>query len=398
MFEMSPGTDSAVLPCPSNSNVLSLLLVEDSVVDAQLVRHYLRVGLDQDVNLKHVETVTAAHNTLISRRYDLVLLDLNLPDSTGLDTFSGVRSRAKNSPVLILSGDDNSQLAVAAVRAGAQDYLFKGELGPQSLGRQVRLAIERNNRISLQAQLKVAHEQIRVARHIQKGLYPQTAPSVEGFDIAGHAWAAEHACGDLFDFLPDRDGTIGVVVGDVSGHGLGAALKMIETRAALHAFAEYETDLAKLIGGVHRVFCSGQDFETPCMFITMFLGRLNPENHILSYASAGHSAFHISEGGHIEETVTMDYPIGVADEMSGSETCQVTIEPGDVFVIPTDGFYEAGMRQNNGLGREGMLSTVRANQHRTSSQIIDAMYAASCEQLGGAPLPDDMAAIVIKAT
>lgn len=396
MIEMSADEDSVVIPAIASGSFLNLMLVEDSPADARLVQHHLKRGLIAEFAVKHVESVSEAIGCLENARFDLILLDLNLPDSTGLKTFYSVFEKANGCPILIMSGNDDSELAVIAVRDGAQDYILKGDIGPVAMGREVRFAIERNNRISLERQLEGAHEQIRVARRLQKGLYPRNAPKVEGFDIGGHAWAAEHACGDYFDFLPMSQGTIGVVVGDVSGHGLGPALKMVETRAALHAFSEYEDDLGKLIDGVHRVFCGGQKFEAIGLFVTLFLGRLNPVTRVLQYSSAGHPAFHLTASGDVRTTETMDYPIGLVDNMSGEETREIRLNSGDIIVIPTDGFYEAGAGRSALLGVDGMMSVVRSHRNETAEEIVKAMYKTSRNHLRGQPQEDDMAAIVIK--
>ena len=239
---------------------LRFLLVEDCATDAYLVQTLLKHGLDVPIYVDQVETLAAAIESLAKKQFDLVLLDLTLPDSSGIGTFYSILKHTRNGPVLILSGDEAGEAAVKAIRDGFQDYILKAELSAHTLGPEMRFAIERSERIRAEQQLKVAHEQIRIARKLQKGLYPLSAPTCNGFDIAGSAWTAEHACGDDYDFLPMGSENVGIVVGDVSGHGLGPALKMVEARAALHAFSEYENNLGKLISRVHHVFCGGQHF------------------------------------------------------------------------------------------------------------------------------------------
>ena len=342
MVEMSSDQDSDFLINLGNPDrTLRFLLVEDCATDAYLVQTHLKHGLDVPIFVDHVETLAAAIESLARRRFDLVLLDLTLPDSSGIGTFYSILKHTRNDPVLILSGDEAGEVAVKAVRDGAQDYILKGELSAHTLGLEVRFAIERSERIRAEQQLEVAHEQIRIARKLQKGLYPLSAPTCDGFDIAGGAWAAEHACGDYYDFLPMGRKNVGIVVGDVSGHGLGPALKMVEARAALHAFSEYENNLGKLISGVHRVFCGGQHFAERGLFLTLFLGRLDTANRILHYSSAGHPAFHLTTEGDVHTSARMNYPIGIVDTMSEEDDEKILLESGDIVVIPTDGFYEA---------------------------------------------------------
>jgi sigma-B regulation protein RsbU (phosphoserine phosphatase) len=394
MYEMSTDEDSAIF----TSAGLRFLLIEDSASDAHVAKVHLKKGLDVPVSVEHVESLAAAIETLDRHTFDLVLLDLTLLDSTGLDTFHAVFAHSSGRPILILSGHEDSELAVIAVREGAQDYILKGELSGHALSREVRFAMERNKRVTVERQLESVEEQMRIARKLQKSLYPRTAPTLDGFDISGRAWAAEHACGDYFDFLPMLHGAVGVVVGDVSGHGLGPALKMVETRAALQAYCDYEDNLSKLIAGVHRVFCGGQPFAERGLFLTLFLGRLDVSNRILHYSSAGHPAYHLTAAGDYHATEAMDYPIGLVDEMSGEGDRQVLLKSGDVFVIPTDGFYEAGARGKDLYGVDRMMTVVRNNRHRSAQEIVRAMYNASRHHTSNMDQEDDMAAIVIKVT
>ncbi len=320
-----------------------------------------------------------------------------MPDSSGLSTFQSIFEHANGDAILILSRLDDSELAVEAVLGGAQDYILKGELSAQDLGVEVQFAMERNKRIRAEKELDKAQEQIRLARRLQKGLYPTSAPTVPGFDIAGRAWAAEHACGDYFDFLPMKNGFLGIVVGDVSGHGLGPALKMVETRAALHAYTEYEDNLHQLLCGVHRVFCGGQQFDTRRLFLTMFLGRLDTTNRCLEYSSAGHPGFHLTADGQVCTLEATDYPVGLVDTMSAEDSRQIQLKSGEVVVIPTDGFYEAGTRLNDVFGTERMLAVVRRNLDKPAAKIVKAMYRASRDHIPNLRQEDDMAAIVIKA-
>lgn len=398
MSEMSLEEDSATFSIPKNrKGPPRFLLVEDSATDAYLVQIHLKEGLDTGADIKHVDTLERANEALRRDRFDLVLLDLTLPDSSGLETFHSVFRNAADDAILILSGHDDHALAVEAVRSGAQDYILKGELNPQALGLAVQFAMERNRRIKAERELDKTQEQIRIARRLQRGLYPATAPDIRGFDITGRAWAAEHACGDYFDFIPMKKNTLGIFVGDVSGHGLGPALKMVETRAALQAYTRYEDNLHELLCGVHRVFSSGQEDEVRRLFLTMFLACLDPAAGMLEYSSAGHPGFHMTADGKVRVLEATTYPIGLVDSMSSSDIRQVRLQRGDVVVIPTDGFFEAGASVRDMFGIDRMLSVVRRNRDKSAAEIVSAMYAAARNHVPALHQEDDMAAIVIKS-
>src|SRR5271168_1019223 len=120
----------------------NVLLVEDNLGDADLVRLRLVEG-KSDVHVNCVPRLSDALACLEAETPSLVLLDLNLPDSRGAETFRRIMQKAPNVPVVILSGQDDEALAIKAVHSGVQDYLVKGEITSKQLDRAVRYAVER---------------------------------------------------------------------------------------------------------------------------------------------------------------------------------------------------------------------------------------------------------------
>lgn len=138
----------------------SVLLMEDSPSDAGLVRALLAEVREAAFEVTCVDRVATGSECLAQQRFDVVLLDLGLLDSTGFETFSAVSRRAPSVPIVILSGRDDRDLAVRAVQKGAQDYLAKGEVDGPSLQRAIRYAIER----------KRAEEQLRAEQRLLRRL------------------------------------------------------------------------------------------------------------------------------------------------------------------------------------------------------------------------------------
>ncbi|MHB9286188.1 ATP-binding protein [Halobacteriales archaeon Cl-PHB] len=127
---------------------LDVLLVEDNPGDATLIEHHLaNPAVDtfvDEVSLTHVETLTAALETLDGGRYDVLLLDLGLPESTGIETLELVLDDDPSVPIIVLTGLDDAQISVDAIQAGAQDFLPKAELDTDRLVRALRYAVERH--------------------------------------------------------------------------------------------------------------------------------------------------------------------------------------------------------------------------------------------------------------
>src|ERR1043165_6870902 len=122
---------------------IRVLLVEDNPGDARLILEMLRETQDLDFELESLESLAPALARISRTGVDVVLLDLGLPDSQGLETFSRVQAHLPNDPIVVISGLDDQSVALDAVRAGAQDYLVKGRIEGQLLARVIRYAIER---------------------------------------------------------------------------------------------------------------------------------------------------------------------------------------------------------------------------------------------------------------
>ncbi|HAR63090.1 MAG: hypothetical protein DKM50_05245 [Candidatus Margulisiibacteriota bacterium] len=122
---------------------MRFLLVEDNPGDARLVREHLSEVANLSIELENVMSLSEAIERLHVKQFDIILLDLSLPDSQGLDTFYGINSQAPNTAIIILTGFNDEQFAVKAVHEGAQDYLVKGWANSDVLLRSIKYAAER---------------------------------------------------------------------------------------------------------------------------------------------------------------------------------------------------------------------------------------------------------------
>ena len=125
------------------SESLRLLLIEDNSIDARVIREYLVRTNGLSIELEHTERLSLGMACLRDRRFDAVLLDMNLPDSVGVRTVVQVHACYPSVPIVVLTGEDAEELALQAVKAGADDYICKSELEPKLLLRTIRYAIER---------------------------------------------------------------------------------------------------------------------------------------------------------------------------------------------------------------------------------------------------------------
>ena len=164
----------------------NVLLIEDEPVDAALVRRSLREQAGAEVGLQHATSVEAGIERLAQGDLDAVLLDLHLPDSQGIDSVSRIRARDPAIPIVVVTGDDDEETALAALAAGAQDYLVKHDLRGSLLLRSIRHAIERS---------RIAQDTARLERRIREVEKQETL----GTFCAGVGWGFNTLIGAIFD-------------------------------------------------------------------------------------------------------------------------------------------------------------------------------------------------------
>ncbi len=244
---------------------LKILLVEDNPGDARLVREYLRDAGVFQADLANAERLSEAQRMLETDRFDVVLLDLSLPDSRGLDTIVGAVTHARGVPIVVLTGLNDEELAVRAVREGAQDYLLKGRMDGSSVSRAIRYAIERARREKAEVLQKAR------TTHLWKSMFRILGPGAPavlyraGFDAGS----------TTFDFVmetwkPPDDGSF---VRAVREHLYSAGLGDVRT-------LRLQRQAQRAVATVYDSFESGQhgpSAPTPvCHFLRgLFSGLIN---------------------------------------------------------------------------------------------------------------------------
>lgn len=195
-------------------------------------------------------------------------------------------------------------------------------------------------------------EQLRVARAIQRSLLPRESPHIAGHVLAGRNLPSSAVGGDYFDFLPLSGGRWAIVIADVSGSGIPAALLMAGFRADLRAELRHSDQPPVVFGSVNRVLCGELDSDR---FVTAFLGIYEPESGSLVYASAGHEpGLLVRASGEVEPLTEGGLLLGVFPEAEYvGET--VRVAPGDRLVLCTDGVSEAAGEGDQPLGDTGLV-------------------------------------------
>jgi sigma-B regulation protein RsbU (phosphoserine phosphatase) len=237
--------------------------------------------------------------------------------------------------------------------------------------------------------------QMLAAQRIQEHLLPNAPPAVPGLDIAGALYPAEFTAGDYFDYLIMRDGSLGVVIGDVTGHGFGPALLMASTHALLRSLANHHTQIGEILQIANSILAEQTEDDR---FITLLFACLDLRSRSFVYANAGHQTGYVLDAsGRVKarlESTTL--PLAILPGAEFPTADPIPLEPGNIVLLLTDGIPETRSPQDAPFGTERVLQVVRDNRGRTAREITESLYRAVCEFSGGKKLVDDVTVVVIK--
>jgi PAS domain S-box-containing protein len=213
-------------------------------------------------------------------------------------------------------------------------------------------------------------QELKVARLIQQTLLPKSVPELPGYDVAAHYRPAREVGGDFYDFLELPEGRLGLVIGDVSGHGIPAALMMANTQSVLRAVAQRGgSKPGRILAEVNEALWTHMP---PSMFVTCFYGLLDPESGSFRYANAGHNLPYCHQEGMAIELRATGMPLGLMPAMS-YEQKEITLKPGESVLLYSDGLVEAHNPRGEMFGTPRMQGFVGA--HPGGAALIDALLA-----------------------
>lgn len=502
---------------------LRVLMIEDSDFDAELLLAMLERGGYKVVHLR-VETAEGLRKAL-EQEWDIVIADYNLPQFDALAALEIVKASGKDIPFIIVSGGIGESTAVAAMKAGAHDYLMKGNLarlvpvverelreaenrrskrateealkdselryrllwetatdavlllnpdavvefanpavkaifgydsqeligksvdvlqpffesldpeinwkrfirlahggsapgaieatGKHKDGREICVEIvfsalqlgprrlfvcfirDITERKKTERELMANQEQFRVAHEIQQHLFPKSSPHLDSLDIAGASYPAEATGGDYFDYLPMLNGCTGIVVGDVTGHGIGPALLMAETRAYLRILARNREDPAEILYRTNLVLAEDVGAER---YVTLMLLKLDPRSKKFAYANAGHIPGYIldKEGATKQVLKRTGPPLGLRSDAAYTASGEIELSEGDLILLLTDGFEEALSPEEEFFGMQRVLDHITAHREESAEEIVKSLYQNFQQFTEGATQLDDLTIVVVK--
>ena len=256
-------------------------------------------------------------------------------------------------------------------------------------------------RREMEGKLARSDAELQIAADIQRSFMPEVIPQIQGFEIAARTVMAKEVGGDFFDVIPFEimalgSGTLGLLIADVSGKGVPAALFMALSRIVVRVNALWHRDPAAAIADANNIIT--QDSKSG-MFVTLFFGTLRENDRTLTYVNAGHNPPLVfrARTGTLEELMPTGIVLGAVEDQPYASRSLV-VDPGDVIVMYTDGVTEAVNSRDELFGEERLREIVRDTARLPAQGIIDSILSAVREYTGDMPQFDDITLLVIKGT
>jgi serine phosphatase RsbU (regulator of sigma subunit) len=355
---------------------IGILLIEDDLGDAVLVREYL-ADSDLDAHLHHVGTLRQAED--FGGEPECILLDLHLPDGQGLDALRRVLHRWPYAAVVVLTGLNDAAMGSAAVATGAQDYLVKNQADEAVLARTVRFAVQRKRVQTAERRLGDIRLQADENTRLQRGLLPKPLLTDTTVTVASRYLPGQQRSllgGDFYDVVQTADGTVHALIGDVCGNGpdeaaLGVGLRFGWRTLTLAGLRK--TDRMRLL---EQVLVAERPHDG--MFATVCTVGITPGRDEVILLSAGHPApLIISPDGAYPAPITYGLGLGMAPGRGRWRESKITVPAGAGLLLFTDGVIESFGDDGTRLGEERFIEmATRLATIQDPDEYVDALLAA----------------------
>ena len=328
---------------------------------------------------------------------DMVLSDINMPRMDGLALLEQIPQVDPNIRSVIVSAYGDMKNIRTAMNRGAFDFITKPiDFDDMKVTIQRTLSHLEMWRDALESRDKLValQNELSVANKMQQSILPTCFPTGPSFEIFGSMKPARDVGGDFFDVLSLEDGRIGLVVADVSDKGVPAALFMMSSRTLIKGAAIGHGFPGKVLGEVNQLL---QEDNDAAMFVTIFYAVYDPASGELNYANGGHNAPLVvhADGSSTLLPPTDGIALGVMPDIEYKENT-VTLQPGDLVVLYTDGVSEAEDDQGEQFGLERLCEVFAGGSHEdiraANAAIFDAVDAFANE----APQFDDVTCLTLR--
>ena len=372
----------------------TVLLVDDAPSNIQVVNSILK-----DIYKIRIATngTKALELVKVAPPPDLILLDVMMPGMDGYEVCTRLKTdpETKDIPVIFLTGQTEIEDETRGFDVGAVDYIHK-PFSPAVVKARVQThLVLRGIREQLALQLLAIQKELETARQIQLSILPDEIPNIAGLDIAARYIPMSSVAGDFYDFIVVDEKHLGILVADVSGHGMPAALIASMLKIALAAQAAHAADPAQVLLGLNQALCGKFQHH----YVTAAYVYVDMAKHTLTYAGAGHPPLLLWGGSlaGVRDVAENGLFLGKF-EFATYSSVELPLAPGDWGLLYTDGIPETTNQSGTEFGADRFKQFLAAEQNTSADHFADRLLAELSSWSARAPgedLDDDITMVAI---
>lgn len=357
-------------PNPGADGPTSILVVDDTPANLQVLAGMLK---ERGYKVRPVPSGRLALSAARAHPPDLILLDINMPEMNGYEVCEHLKAddELKGIPIIFISALTEPLDKVKAFAIGGVDYLTK-PFQMEDLHARVETHLKlRRLQVELEEysrHLELARERLKLdldlARGLQRGFLPQQMPDIPSYEFFAHYESAYEVGGDYYDFIQLPRERLAVLLGDVAGKGVVAALLMAKLCAHARFCMLTEPDPAVGITKLNSLMSQSGMADR---FVTLVAAILDPASHTVTLVNAGHPSPLIYQEatrnvGEVISNEATGLPLGVVDDFEYA-SCQIAMAPGDSLLAFTDGVTEAMDVNNVELTTKGLYAALQGEAY-----------------------------------
>ncbi len=371
-----------------------LLVVDDNPSHIHVVHSILR----DDYKIRFATSgARALELAKVEPQPDLVLLDVMMPDMDGYEVCGRLKAdeETRDIPVIFLTLKMEVADETRGFEVGAVDYIHKPFSPPIVKARVRTHLLLREAHERLARQLVAINNELEMARQIQLAILPKETPKIQGLDIVARYIPMSSVAGDFYDFIVLDEKHLGVLIADVSGHGLPSALIASMLQSAFAAQAAHASDPVRVLSALNRALFG----KFRSHFVTAAYVFLDLEKSALNYAGAGHPPLLLwrKSSGTVTEVLENGVFLGPFYDSTYSAV-PLSLECGDRIILYTDGIVEAASPSREEFGMDRFKGMVEQNHALSADRFADTLLdgvARWSEKVSGASQSDDITLLAI---
>src|SRR5271169_5783916 len=353
----------------SPSTQKTILIVDDTPINIGVISGALKDSFATKVATSGEKALAIAAG---KEKPDLILLDIMMPEMDGYEVCRRLKADpdTRDIPVIFLTSQTEAEDETKGFEVGAVDYIHKPFSAAVVKARVRTHLMLREAHAQIAQQLVEINTELEMARQIQLSILPSSTPTIKGMDIVARYIPMTSVAGDFYDFIVVDETHVGILIADVSGHGLPAALIASMLQVALTAQARHASEPAKVLAGLNLALCGKFQHN----FVTAAYVFVDLEKNVMSYAGAGHPPMLLwrKSAGGASQLLENGLVMGQFEEAT-YDSLEVPIEAGDRFVLYTDGILETSNPAQEEFGTERFMKFMETNNKLPAGPFADAL-------------------------